>query len=271
VVPGQMSAASGIVEIENIFNNKKQVIYDNNYYWISVPATASGVISGSSKIPIAVIQKCFHSMGTFSYCSNMCNTEGRGPVWPNMDGVSGSSNESIYKLPSENIPRADGVIYEERQTVQTYYVGCGETRNDSLVRMDVTQVYEVPEQSRTYVPVSELLSSNDITVRFKYLPRKIPTDFKVTLGNNVVNQSQLYLWECHKTNINNVYNSTTLTNNPPFYVILNEMIFRAWFGERQKIAIPDTYDEKIFITQNHYKWVPYDYDDTTRFDQERDI
>ena len=271
VVPGQMSAASGVVELENIFNNKKEVIYDNNYYWISIPATASGVISGSSKIPIAVIQKCFHSVGTFSYCSNMCNTEGRGPVWPNMDGITGSSNESIYKLPSENIPRADGVIYEERQTVQTYYVGCGETRNDSLVRMDVTQVYEVPEQSRTYVSVSELLSSNEIDVRFKYLPRKIPTDFKVTLGNNVVNQSQLYLWECHKTNINNIYNSTTLTNSPPFYVILNEIIFRAWFGERQKIAIPDTYDEKIFITQNHYKWVPYDYDDTTRFDQEREI
>ncbi len=271
VTPTGITAASGFVELENIFNNNRQVIYDNNYYWISIPGNASGVISGSSKIPIAVIQKCFHSKGTFSYCANMCNVEGRGPVWPNMDNVSGSSHESIYKLPSENVPRANGVTYEERQTSQTYYVGCGEIRNDSLVRMDVIQVYEVPEQSRTYVPVSELLNVNDITVRFKYLPRKIPTDFKVTLGNNIVNQSQLYLWECHKTNIHNVYNSSTLTNNPPFYVILNEMIFRAWFGERQKIAISDTYDEKIFITQNHYKWVPYDYDDTSRFNEERNV
>jgi hypothetical protein len=174
-------------------------------------------------------------------------------------------------LPSENAARADGVVYEERQTSQTYYVGCGEIRNDSLVRMDVIQIYEVPEQSNTYVPVSELMASNEITVRFKYLPRKIPTDFKVTLGNNIVNQSQLYLWECHKTNPYNVYNTSTVTNTPPFYQILNEMIFRAWFGERQKIALEDTYDEKLYITQNHYKWVPYDYDDTDRFSNERNL
>jgi len=270
VQPGQVSAASGIVQLENIFNNKINVIYDSNYYWISVPHEASGVISGSSKIPLAVIQKCFHSKGTFSFCANMCNTEGIGPVWPNMDNIT-SSHESIYKLPSEIVPRAAGVTYEERQTKQTYYVGCGETSNDSLVRMDVTQVYEVPMQTHTYVPVSELFTNPEVVVRFKYLPRKIPTDFQVTLGNNIVNQSQLYLWECHKTNPRQLYNANTITNTPPFYQILNEMIFRAWFGERQKIALQDTYDRKIFVTQNHYKWVPYDYDDSGKFANERNI
>jgi hypothetical protein len=269
---GQISASSGIIQIENIFNNKKAIIYDNNYYWISIPAEATGVISGSSKIPVAVIQKCFHSKATFSFCSNMCNTEGRGPVWPDFDKTDTNSHESIYKLPSESVPRATDVTYEERQTKQTYYVGCGETSNDSLVRMDVIQVYEVPVQSHTYVPVSELLAEpNEITVRFKYLPRKIPTDFKVTLGNNIVNQSQLYLWECHKTNVRHLYNSTTITNTPPFYQILNEMIFRSWFGERQKISLQETYDRQIFMTQNHYKWVPYDYDDSGKFTSERNI
>ena len=49
------------------------------------------------------------------------------------------------------------------------------------------------------------------------------------------------------------------------------MIFRAWFGERQKISMQDTYDQKLYLQQNHYKWVPYDYDDSNLFSKERDM
>jgi hypothetical protein len=272
VLSTELGASAGYVQIENIFNNKTNVVYDNNYYWISIPSDVSGVLSSSSKIPVAVIQKCFHSKGSYSFCNNICNTQMVGPKWPNMNDEKGTSMELIYKLPDEETTRAPGITYEERQSQQTFYMGCGEARNDSNVRVEVTQVYQVPAGTHTYVSARDLFeNANDLDVKFKYLPRKIPTDFQLTLGTNIVNQSQLYTWECHKTNLYNIYNKKTLTTTPPFYQVLNEMIFRAWFGERQKISMMDTYDQKIYLQQNHYKWVPYDYDDSNLFTNERDM
>jgi hypothetical protein len=49
------------------------------------------------------------------------------------------------------------------------------------------------------------------------------------------------------------------------------MIFRAWFGERQKIATQDVFGVDTFLTQNHYKWVPYEYDNTGLFELERGL
>lgn len=273
VISSGLKDKAGYLQIENIFNNKNDVVYDNNYYWISIPNSGiSGVLSSSSKIPVAVIQKCFHSKGSYSFCNNICNTQMIGPVWPNMNDQNRNSMELIYKLPDEETPKQPGVEYEERQTQQTFYMGCGESKNDSMVRVEVTQVYRVPTGTHTYISAKELLeNANEIKTKFKYLPRKIPTDFRLTLGSNIVNQSQLYLWECHKTNLYNIYNKNTVTNTPPFYQVLNEMIFRAWFGERQKISLQDTYDQRLFFQQNHYKWVPYDYDDSGIFQNERDM
>jgi hypothetical protein len=267
-----LGASAGYVQIENIFNNKTNVVYDNNYYWISIPNNISGVLSSSSKIPVAVIQKCFHSKGSYSFCNNICNTQMIGPRWPNMDNEKDNSMELVYKLPDEEITRAPGITYEERQSQQIFYMGCGEAKNDSMVRVEVNQVYQVPAGTHTYVSAKDLFeNANDLDIKFKYFPRKIPTDFQLTLGTNIVNQSQLYTWECHKTNLYNVYNKKTLTTPPPFYQVLNEMIFRAWFGERQKISMMDTYDQRVYLQQNHYKWVPYDYDDSNLFRQERDM
>lgn len=272
VLSTTLGSSAGYVQIENIFNNKTNVVYDNNYYWISIPNNVSGVLSSSSKIPVAVIQKCFHSKGSYSFCNNICNTQMFGAIWPNMHNEKGNSMELIYKLPDEETPRAPGIKYEERQSQQIFYMGCGESKNDSMVRVEVTQVYQVPAGTNTYVSARDLFeNANDLNVKFKYLPRKIPTDFQLTLGNNIVNQSQLYTWECHKTNLYNVYNKRTLTTAPPFYQVLNEMIFRAWFGERQKISMQDTYDQKLYLQQNHYKWVPYDYDDSGLFRNERNM
>ena len=272
VLSSGLGVSAGHVQIENIFNNKTNVVYDNNYYWISIPNNVSGVLSSSSKIPVAVIQKCFHSKGSYSFCNNICNTQMVGPKWPNMNDEKANSMELIYKLPDEETTRSPGITYEERQSQQVFYMGCGESKNDSMVRVEVTQVYQVPAGTHTYVSAKDLFeSANDLNVKFKYLPRKIPTDFQMTLGNNIVNQSQLYTWECHKTNLYNIYNKTTLTTAPPFYQVLNEMIFRAWFGERQKISMQDTYDQKLYLQQNHYKWVPYDYDDSGLFRNERDM
>lgn len=272
IISSGNTGKAGYVQIENIFNNKPDIIYDNNYYWISIPNEASGVLSSSSKIPVAVIQKCFHSKGSYSFCNNICNTQMVGPVWPNLNDEKGNSMELIYKLPEEETPKQPGVTYEERQTKQTFYMGCGEAKNDSLVRVEVVQVYNVPAGTHTYVSAHDLFAdATEIKTKFKYLPRKIPTDFRVTLGSNIVNQSQLYLWECHKTNLYNIYNKKTVTNTPPFYQVLNEMIFRAWFGERQKISMQDTYGQRLYLQQNHYKWVPYDYDDSGLFQNERDM
>ena len=265
-----LSAGSGTIQFENILSSNDLIIYNSNYYWINIPTGVSGVLSSSSKIPKAIIQTCDMGRGAISYCHNICNTQMRGPTWPNFRDITGG-RELIYKHP-DNTQRCPGVTYEERDTEQSFYIGCGEVKNDSIVRLDVKQVYDVPLGTNTYISARDLFeNNNEIKVRIKYLPRKIPTDFRITFGNNIVNQSQLYFWECHRTNANNIYNNTTRTETPPFYQILNEMIFRSWFGERQKISMQDTYDRQIYLQQNHYKWVPYDYDDTDMFNKQRNL
>lgn len=276
-VEGSYSAASGWIELENIMEINKRVVYDENYYWISIPASASGILSPSSKIPKAIIQKCSHLGGSYSasFCSNVCNNSMVGPSWPNkMDDPNPenlSSDSLVYQFDSSATSlKCPNTVYETRTTEQSFYMGCGEGGEQDNTRVDVTQVYEVPSAASTFISAKDLFeNSNEIKVKFQYFPKKIPTDFTFSLGRNVVNQSQLYFWECHKTNKRNVYNGTTRSQTPPFYQILNEMIFRAWFGERQKISISDTFDRDIYLSQNHYQWIPYDYDDTQIFDRER--
>jgi hypothetical protein len=249
--------------------------YNDNYYWISIPAHASGALASSSKIPYSIKQECDYLGANWASlaCQNVCNTQMVGPLTPE-DAAAGktssSQNLSMFYLESGS-QKCPQVNYELRETTQNFYMGCGEFKNDSIVRLDLAFRYYVPEQAHAFVSARELLeNNNEIRVRFKYIPRKIQTDFTLTLGQNAVNQSQLYFWECHETNPRNLYNERTrLNKTPPFFQVLNEMIFRAWFGERQKIATQDTFGVDTFVTQNHYKWVPYEYDNSEFFDRER--
>lgn len=250
--------------------------YNDNYYWISIPADASGVLASTSKIPYSIKQDCdYLGAGWASRnCQNVCNTEMRGPMNPedaNSGSVGTSQQLSMFYLDAAN-NQCPQVNYELRETTQSFYMGCGESKNDSQVRLDLIFRYLIPEEAHAFVSARELLeNNNEIRVRFKYIPRKIQTDFTINLGQNAVNQSQLYFWECHETNVKNLYTERTRINKtPPFYQVLNEMIFRAWFGERQKISTQDTFGVDTFITQNHYKWVPYEYDDTEIFKAERE-
>jgi len=263
------ASEGGAVARNNILN------YNDNYYWISIPMDASGALASSSKIPYSIKQGCDYLGANWASlaCQNVCNTQMVGPLTPE-DAAAGttssSQNLSVFYLESGN-QKCPQVNYELRETTQNFYMGCGEFKNDSIVRLDLAFRYYVPEAAHGFISARELLgNSEEIRVRFKYIPRKIQTDFTITLGQNAVNQSQLYFWECHETNPKNLYNERTRINKtPPFYQVLNEMIFRAWFGERQKISTQDTFGVDTFVTQNHYKWVPYEYDNSGFFDRER--
>lgn len=280
-------SSTGIVQFENIFSrfavrntgisNTIPISYNDNYYWISIPADASGVLASSSKIPYSIKQECdyFGANWASLACQNVCNTQMIGPLNPE-DAQAGNistsaQNLSMFYLDSYR-DKCPQVNYELRETTQSFYMGCGEFKNDSLVRLDLAFRYYVPETAHAFVSAKDLLeNNNNIKVRFKYVPRKIQTDFTMTLGQNAVNQSQLYFWECHETNVKNLYTERTrLNKTPPFYQVLNEMIFRAWFGERQKISTQDTFGVDTFLMQNHYKWVPYEYDNTELFKSERE-
>lgn len=267
-------SSRGKVILENIMEKRNDVLYDSSYYWISIPHDAKAVLSNSSKIPKAIVHNCdfeasIYKIAEIINCHNICNTSMVGPTWP--EGIrpdSSTTRTSSHDLIRWYTPENNfcaGVSYETRETTQSFYMGCGETQKDSATRLDVKQIYSVPKVAHAFLKASELLGGDDITdikIRFKYLPRKIPTDFRLGLGNNIVNESQLYMWECHKTNDGNIYNKNTIfPTTPPFYQILNEMVFRAWFGERQKITVQDTFNAQSYMQQNHYKWVPYDYDD----------
>lgn len=279
--------ANGFIQFENIFSrvhpglsslsDTRPRLHNDNYYWISIPANASGVLASTSKIPYSIKQECDYLGANWASmaCQNVCNTSFIGPLTLEDAQESNPSynaqNLAMFYTQSDS-NKCPGVNYELRETTQNFYMGCGELKNDSTVRLDLEFKYYVPVEAHAFISARDLLeNNNEIKVRFKYLPRKIQTDFTITLGTNAVNQSQLYFWECHRTNVKNIYTEATrLSITPPFYQVLNEMIFRAWFGERQKISTQDIFGVDNFMTQNHYKWVPYEYDATHLFDLERE-
>ena len=157
-------------------------------------------------------------------------------------------------------------------------ISCGDTNGDTL--MYIKEYYWVAKDSRLAtgfgngiqnVKASEVLDTNDeILVRFKYNTRKlrhidnfykkyiISPNGSVSSGgiggtDEMPIKNSFYSWFC-----NYVDRGTNTLNTviPPYYMMLNEMIFRGFFGSADGLEFKTT----TLKTQYPHEWIPYEYD-----------
>ena len=154
-------------------------------------------------------------------------------------------------------------------------VSCGGSQRDTV--MFITEHYWISVDTHTgsgdEVRATEILdSTDDILVRFQYRSRKLrhvdnlfkkyvikpngsfSYNFRFGFDEMAIKNS-FYSWFC-----NYIDRGTNTLNNmvPPYYMMLNEMIFRGFFGSADGLEIKNNTSK----TQYAHEWIPYEYDNS---------
>jgi len=157
-------------------------------------------------------------------------------------------------------------------------ISCGDTNGDTL--MYIKEFYWIPKNKkvpsssspRFSVKASDVLGVDNLLVRFKYNTRKlrhVDNYFKkyIIAPNGSINyggisstdempiKNSFYSWFC-----NYIDRGTNTLNTvvPPYYMMLNEMIFRGFFGSADGIE----FKTSTLKTQYPHEWIPYEYDNS---------
>jgi hypothetical protein len=158
-------------------------------------------------------------------------------------------------------------------------VSCGNSNGDTV--MFIKEHYWIPKNtdgdSSSYatlgVKASTILdSASNIMVRFRYNTRKlrhvdnflkkyiISPNGSVAYGgiggtDELPIKNSFYSWFC-----NYIDRGTNTLNTvvPPYYMMLNEMIFRGFFGSADGLE----FKTSTLKTQYPHEWIPYEYDNS---------
>lgn len=169
-------------------------------------------------------------------------------------------------------------------------LSCGNSNVDAVFY--TIEYYSVPmntisidnrNNAKSKVRADTLLDNKtDIMVRFKYIVRKLTNldnyfekyiintrGDNVYIGNNrVIDESPIknyfYSWFCNALDMGtSTFNSAV----PPFYKMMNEIIYRAFFGSIDGIEFKSLYSK----TQHPQEWIPYEYDNSLQCAEEEDV
>jgi hypothetical protein len=167
-------------------------------------------------------------------------------------------------------------IFVDRRDI---HASCQNRTADTVMR--IREYYWVPKATNTangryifspFIKAETLLeSSNNIRVRFKHITRKLRNmdmrydkyilDFRgnisrggVTRTDGMNLKNNFISWICNLTNSQT--NSIVQTFVPNYYKMLNEMIFRGFFGSADGVEMK----LPVSKTLNIFEWIPYEYD-----------
>lgn len=159
-------------------------------------------------------------------------------------------------------------------------VSCGSSARDTV--MYIREHYWISKNISSpgdplRIRASDILSStNNVLVRFQYRSRKLrhidnffkkyiinpngsfTYDFRFGFDEMPIKNS-FYSWFCNSLNRGT---NTLETIIPPFYTMLNEMIFRGFFGSIDGLEIKNSTSK----TQYPHEWIPYEYDNSVQCD-----
>jgi hypothetical protein len=159
-------------------------------------------------------------------------------------------------------------------------VSCGLSARDTV--MYIREHYWISKNISSpgdplRIRASDILDSTDnVLVRFQYRSRKLKHidnffkkyiinpngsftyDFRFGFDEMPIKNS-FYSWFCNSLNRGT---STLETIIPPFYTMLNEMIFRGFFGSIDGLEIKNSTSK----TQYPHEWIPYEYDNSVQCD-----
>ena len=146
--------------------------------------------------------------------------------------------------------------------------GAAEQATNTATRTTTTSV-----QAVELIDASTLMeNTNDLKIRFVHWPRKLKNldlqfdsytpntegDLvyrgrnKFTDGMNIKNL--FYSWICGASDESKTKPIQPVV--PPYYKILNEMVFRAFYGSQDQLEFKKT----ILETKDDFEWIPYEYD-----------
>ena len=159
-------------------------------------------------------------------------------------------------------------------------MSCGESQRDTV--MYIREYYWIASNTNVPTGASNLSvraadildATDDILVRFKYNTRKLRhvDNFlqKYTIQPNggvtydgrfgtdeMPIKNSFYSWFCNYVNRGT---NTLGTMIPPYYMMLNEMIFRGFFGSADGLEIKSNTSK----TQYPHEWIPYEYDNSIK-------
>lgn len=169
-------------------------------------------------------------------------------------------------------------------------LSCGNSNVDAVFY--TREYYSIPKNTisiddlnsaKSKVRADTLLDSkNDIMVRFKYIVRKLTNldnyfekyiintrgDSVYVGPNRATDESPIknyfYSWFCNALDIGT---STLNSAVPPLYKMMNEIIYRAFFGSADGIEFKSLYSK----TQHPQEWIPYEYDNSLQCAEEEDV
>lgn len=157
-------------------------------------------------------------------------------------------------------------IFVQRPDIR---VSCGSRAKDTVLYIQET--YYVPDEPKVISAYDLVDGSSNITVRFKRIPRKIRNIDMVYDKYIIDNMGNInfdgfsstdgmdlkinpYYWKCIRTDTED--ESLAVSSTPNYYKLLNEMIFRAFFGSKDGIEFKD----KLLQSKMDFEWIPYEYD-----------
>ena len=157
-------------------------------------------------------------------------------------------------------------------------ISCGESQRDTVAYIREhywisKNIHEGSSSNISKVRAADILdSTDDVLVRFRYNTRKLRhvDNFlkKYTIQPNggvtydgvfgtdeMPIKNSFYSWFCNYINRGA---DTLETMIPPYYMMLNEMIFRGFFGSNDGLELKSSTSK----TQYPHEWIPYEYDNS---------
>lgn len=149
-------------------------------------------------------------------------------------------------------------------------LSCDETNVDTILR--IREYYDVSGKNEL-IEASELMENEDnIKIKFVHWPRKLKElDLQfdkyvldsngnvASTGRNVRTdgmniKNSFFSWVCGYTNQDRTTPIQPVV--PPYYKLVNEMIFRAFYGSKDRVE----FKEPGLVTRDDFEWIPYEYD-----------
>lgn len=149
-------------------------------------------------------------------------------------------------------------------------LSCDETNIDTILR--IREYYDVAGENKLVEAGDLMENSDDIKIKFVHWPRKLKEldlqfdKYVLDSNGNVAStgrnrrtdgmniKNSFFSWVCGYTNQDRSAPIQPVV--PPYYKLVNEMIFRAFYGSKDRLE----FKEPGLVTRDDFEWIPYEYD-----------
>lgn len=255
-----------------------------NYYWFNIDAKQTCSLSDEAcpRILYQTKYACSPIVEYYQYpeCDSVCGstiTIDGDDVKIENQGLGVSYTSKTVEQEKQKYPHISNWDTDlntgHYPVVKKFFMSCENSSKDTLVT--VTETYLYPKTNAKLIgtidQVFSLNAINNIYLKFRIIPRKLKTidsiyqrylyDYYGNLGRDLIPApggtffNGLFAWRCFDIDSDsNNFGKTIET--PPFFKLMNEMIFRAYFGSIDGVEHKNS---QISDPKEFWEWIPYEY------------